>query len=326
MDLDPLRVAAIVSDRLCTFELGIVVEIFGLVRPELDPWYTFRTVSIDPGPLRATGGLSLGPLPGLGALRGCGTLVVPGWRDPDEPVPERLCERLRRAHARGARILSVCSGVFVLAAAGLLDGRRATTHWRYAERLTQRYPALDVDPDVLYIDEGDVLTSAGSAAGIDLCLHLVRRDFGADVANRVARRLVVPPHREGGQRQFVPAPVDQDPGEAGFARLLDDLRRTLERPHSVATMARRAKTSVRTLARRFEQKTGTTPYRWLTAERVQRAQVLLETSDLAIERIAERCGFGDAQALRQHFRRHVGTSPATFRRTFRQRGSQRSRQ
>src|SRR5437879_3268374 len=204
-------VAALAYNGLGTFELGIVSEVFGLRRPEMgSDWYRFRICSSERGPLRATGGLVVEARGGLAELERAATIVIPGWKGIDEPPPERLLIALRRAHGRGARLVSICSGVFVLAATGLLDGRRATTHWRYAAKLAQKYPQIRVEPDVLYVDESDILTSAGSAAGIDLCLHIVRRDFGSRVANRVARRLVVYPHREGGQTQFIERAVDNE--------------------------------------------------------------------------------------------------------------------
>ena len=206
--VDRRRVVALAYDRMAAFEFGIVVEVFGLPRPEIEvPWYRFEVCALDRGPLRATGGVTMRARLGLRALSRAGTIVIPGWRDPDERPPEALLKAVRAAHARGARLVTICSGVFVLAAAGLLDGRRATTHWRYVERLRALHPRVRVEPDVLYVDEGSILTSAGSAAGIDLCLHVVRRDYGAEIANQVARRLVVSPQREGGQSQYVPAPV-----------------------------------------------------------------------------------------------------------------------
>src|SRR5437762_8455080 len=217
--LDLRRVAALAYDGLGTFELGIVVEVFGLPRPEMGPrWYRFQVCALEPGPLRATGGLTVEAHADLSQLTRAGTIIIPGWNANRAP-PAALVAALRRAHHRGARLVSICSGVFVLAAAGLLDGRRATTHWRYVDALRLRYPQILVEPDVLYIDEGTILTSAGSAAGIDLCLHIVRRDFGAAVANEVARRLVVPPLREGGQAQFAVRPVPPDES-TGLARVL----------------------------------------------------------------------------------------------------------
>lgn len=314
---DPLRVVAVLYDGICTFELGIVVEIFGRRRPQLDRWYAFETTSVDPSPLRADHGLSLWAPQGLDPLDAAGTVVIPGWRDIDERPPEDLLDGLRRAHAAGARLLSICSGVFVLAAAGLLDGKKATTHWAYAGRLAETFPRVQVDPEVLYVDEGSILTSAGSAAGIDCCLHLVRRDLGAAVANRVARRLVVQPHREGGQAQFIAGAVPEPDEDTGFGAALDAVRRRLDEPHTVESMARIAHMSPRTLARRFRQQLGTTPHRWLVEERLRRCQELLEHSDHDIEHIAGITGLGSAQVLRLHFRRRFATSPTAYRRSFR---------
>jgi AraC family transcriptional regulator, transcriptional activator FtrA len=317
-NLPNLDVACVVYDGLCTFEFGIVVEVFGLSRPEFDAWYRFAVCGLEPGPLRATGGVRVEADQGLEGIRHAGTVVIPGWRDPAERPPEMLLHTLREAHAHGARILSVCSGVFVLAAAGLLAGRRATTHWRYTEHLRAAYPEIRVDPDVLYVDEGSVLTSAGSAAGLDLCLHLVRHDFGAEKANVVARRLVIAPHRDGGQAQFIPKPVESR-GSNGLAELMDWVRERLQDDHTIESMAARASMSTRTLARRFRESAGTTPQRWLVRERVFHAQRLLETTSFGLERVAREAGFGSAQLLRHHFRRIADTTPKAYRQTFRQR-------
>ena len=231
-------------------------------------------------------------------------------------LAQRLLAALRRAHKRGARLVSFCSGVFVLAATGLLDGKRATTHWRYAERLARAYPQISVVPDVLYIDEGNLLTAAGSAAGIDLSLHLVRRDWGASAANGVARRLVVQPHRDGGQAQFVLAPVPVEAEDSDLTATLDWAAAHLERELSIDELARRAAMSPRTFARRFKQATGTTPLQWVLHQRVGLAQRLLEMTDLPVELVAERCGFGSGATLRQHFGRIVGTSPVAYRQAF----------
>jgi AraC family transcriptional activator FtrA len=293
------RVAALLYDRLGAFEFGIVAEAFALPRPELRvPWYRFTACALERRPARATGGVRIGATAGLDALGRAGTIVIPGWRDAEETPPAALLEAVRRAHRRGARLLSICSGVFVLAAAGVLDGRRATTHWRYVARLRAAYPAIRVEPDVLYVDEGSILTSAGSAAGIDLCLHLIRRDYGAEIAAQVARRMVVPPHREGGQAQYVREPIR--PESAGT---VDDL-------------ARRAAMSARTLARRFVAETGTTPHRWLTRQRLIAAQRRLETTTEDMDRVAEAAGFDTAQTLRLHFRRAFGTTPTGYRKRF----------
>lgn len=317
MHRDPHDVVAVAYDGLCTFEFGIVVELFGLPRPELEQWYRFRVARAHDGPLKATGGISVDTPHTLEILDRAGTIIIPGWQSFDTPIPEMLASKLRQAHAEGARIASVCSGAFVLAAVGLLDGKRAATHWRYAEALARRFPKVQVDPDVLYVDDGNVITSAGSAAGIDMGLHLIRRDFGATIANQVARRLIVPPHREGGQKQYIDTPVARDPEEDTFAELLDGLRASLSSPHTVDSMASRANMSKRTFARRFHAITGTTPHRWLQRERARLAQLLLETTSLPLDRIAENAGFSDPQLLRLHFKRVVGTPPSDYRRTFR---------
>jgi len=309
-------VAALVYDGLCTFEFGILVELFGLPRPELPVnWYRFSLCSLEAGPLDATGGVRIQARQGLAGLRQADTIAIPGWRDPDEVPPASLLRALRRAHDRGVRLLALCSGAFVLAAAGLLDGKRATTHWRYADKLRARYPRIQVEPDVLYVDEGRVLTSAGSAAGIDLCLHVVRGDYGAEIANQVARRLVVPPHRDGGQSQYVREPMPQRP-PAGLASVLDWALGRLERPLGLEDLARQANMSVRTLARRFVRETGTTPHRWLTHQRLHAAQRQLETTDDSIDVVAEAVGFDTAMTLRHHFRRAYGTTPTAYRRRF----------
>lgn len=317
MHRDPLTVALLAYDGLCIFEFGIMVELFGLPRPEFERWYRLCVCGLESGSLRAAGGITVESPYTLSMLDRAGTIIVPGWRGMNVPVPSALCNKLRRANDQGARILSVCSGAVVLAAAGLLDGKRATTHWKYAQTLSRLYPEVEVDPDVLYVDEGNVITSAGSAAGIDMGLHLIRRDFGAAAANTVARRLVVPPQRDGGQKQFVDTPVAADPSELAFARVLDDLRSSLRKAYSVETMARRAKMSSRTFARRFKEATGTTPNRWLQHERVRLAQSLLETTALPLERIAQRAGFSDAQLMRLHFKRVVGMAPTAYQRSFR---------
>lgn len=309
-------VAAVVYDRLCTFEFGCTVELFALPRPELDvPWYDFAVCAAERGPIRATGGIIVQVSHSLRLLERADTIVVPGWRDADEAPPEELLRKLRRAYARGARLCSICSGVFVLAAAGVLAGKRATTHWRYVDRLASRYADIAVEPNALYVDEGQVLTSAGSAAGLDMLLHLVRRDFGAKVANQVAQRLVIPPHREGGQAQFIPRPVSSD--ERGrLAKLLDWIRAHLAAQHTIESLAARASMSRRTLQREFKAATGLAPYAWIVRERIERAKELLETGDLQAQRIAERVGMGSAESLRHHFRERVGATPEQYRMRF----------
>ncbi len=312
----PVRVVAVAYDRLALFELAIAVEVFGLPRPELGvPGYAFSVCSADPGRLRTTGDVQLRTLPGLRALDAADTIIVPGWRDPAEPPPRRLVDALRRAHDRGARLVSICSGVFILAATGLLDGKRATTHWRYTDILRAQHPSIRIEPDVLYVEEGRIFTSAGSAAGLDLCLHLVRLDHGAEIANQVARRLVIAPHREGGQAQFIATPLPARPGH-GLARATEWALAHLDRPVAVEDLAEAAALSPRTLVRRFQAELGTTPHRWLVHQRVLAAQRRLETTRLGIEEVAESVGFGTAQTLRLHFRRILRTSPLAYRRRF----------
>lgn len=310
-------VVVLAYDGLCMFEFSCAAEVFGLARPEAGPgWYRFATASIDGREVRTQYRGRLAPDGGLELLRKAGTVVIPGWTGIDAAVPDALLRALRQAHARGARLLSICSGAFVLAATGLLDGQRATTHWRYAETLAARFPSVSVDAGVLYVDGGQLLTSAGSAAGLDLCLHLVRRDFGGALANQVARRLVIPPHRDGGQSQFVERPVHAHPRH-GLSPLLDQLQRTLGRAHTIPDLARRAHMSERTFIRQFKAATGSPPGQWLTGQRLQAARDLLERSDLPVDAIAERCGLGTATTFRHHFGKWLGTSPAAYRRRFR---------
>ena len=316
MGLSNRSVVAVAYDGLCVFEFGVACELFGLARPELDvEWYDYRVVSVDPGPLRATGGIEMSAVVDYAAIEAAGTVVLPGWRDPAERAPEPLLEAIRTAHSNGARVMSICSGVFVLAATGLLDGLAATTHWRYVERLQAQFPLIEVNPDVLYIDNGSTLTSAGSAAGIDLGLHLIRRDYGASTANAVARRLVVPPHRDGGQAQFIVQPVAVD-DDSAVSLTIDWALERLHEPLTVEVLAAHAHMSMRTFARRFSDATGATPHRWLVGVRVQRAQELLETTNLTIDEVAMRVGLGSAANMRHHFERLAQTTPSRYRTTF----------
>ena len=315
--VSPPSVVVLAYDGLCTFEFGVAVEIFGLPRPEMgESWYRFAVAGVDEGELRATGGIRILADGDLSLLECADLILVPGWRGIDAAVPDALCDALRRASARGCQLLSICSGVFVLAATGLLNGRKATTHWRYIEALKTRYPAIDVVEDVLYQDEGDILTSAGSAAGIDLCLHVVRRDYGMEAANRVARRLVIPPHRDGSQTQQLSRPVAQLRESQRLGQLFDFLHQHLALAHTVDSLARRVGMSQRTFLRRFQDATGTTPTRWLLNERLLRAKDYLENSKLSIDSIAEQTGFGQAATLRHHFRQHYALSPARYRKQF----------
>ncbi len=313
----PGLVAALTYDGLCTFEFGIAVEVFGLKRPEFDfPWYQFAVVAAESRRVRATGGIVVEADAGLDLLKQARTIIVPGWRDTHERPPEKLLAALRAAAQRGARCISICSGVFVLAAAGLLDGKRATTHWRHIPALKRQYPTILAEENILYADEGDVITSAGSAAGIDACLHLVRRDFGSKIANIVARRLVLPPHREGGQTQFIPAPVHEHAGQPVSA-VMDWIRLRIAEPITIAQMADRAAMSERTFLRRFNETVGVTPMTWLQRERMFRAQEMLEASDASLGDIAYQCGYPSLETFRVSFKRIVGTSPAAYRSSFR---------
>lgn len=320
-DLSPVRrhvVCAVVGRSVAAFELGVAHEVFGLDRSDIsDPWYELRVCAVEGSPVSVTdGSWSIHTPHGLADLADADTIVVPAWPTRHhEPAPE-LVDALWSAHRRGARMLTVCSGAFLLAAAGLLDGRPATTHWMYCDELARLYPKVDVQPDRLYVDGGDgIYTSAGTAAGIDLCLHIVRLDRGAQVANDVARRMVVPAHRDGGQAQYVAAPVPEVVDDT-LAPTLDWAIANLDQPLTVEQLARRAMLSPRTFARRFRAATGTTPLQWLLRQRIVLAQQLLETTDLSVEHIANRCGFGSATALRVHFRRATGTTPLAYRRSF----------
>jgi AraC family transcriptional activator FtrA len=312
------RVAVYAFDGMSPFELGCVVEVFGLPRPELGAaWYELTVCAETAGPLRAVGGFTLATEHGLDEFAAADTVIVTAVPDVRGEASPALISALRQAHGRGARVVSICSGAFALAAAGLLDGREATTHWRYADLLAERYPAVRVDPDVLYVDGGDVLTSAGSAAGLDLCLHLVRTDRGPSAANSVARRLVLPPHREGGQAQFIEAAVRPDPQDDGLARSLQWALEHLSEPISVADLARAARMSQRSYLRHFARATGTSPLRWLVAQRVAAARPLLESGEVPVEQVGAAVGFADPATFRHHFGRAVGTTPSAYRRAFR---------
>jgi AraC family transcriptional activator FtrA len=314
-------VAALAYEGLCAFEFGIAAEVFGLSRPEMGPdWYTFITCAEHQGPLATNVGLKVEAEAGLDALDKAGTIIIPGWRSDGAVPSDAVRDALLSAHARGARLVSICSGAFLLAAIGLLDGRRATTHWRYAERLGAAHPNVTVNADILYTEDSQVFTSAGSAAGIDLLLHLVRKDFGPAAANSVARRMVVAAHRAGGQAQFIERPVPSRP-ENKLAGLLDQLRADPSRSWTIDQMADAAAMSQRTLARRFQEATGTSPAAWLTLQRISVARDLLETTGLPMERIAEEVGMGTATNLRLHFVTHVGIPPNLYRKQFRREGA-----
>ena len=309
------NVVAVVLEEVHPFELGVACEVFGLDRSEEGlPVYDFAVAGARPGPHRTHAGFTVDVPHGPERLAAADLVIVTatGLRD---SYPQPVVDALRAAVDRGAKVLSICSGAFLLGQAGLLDGRRSTTHWRYTTELARRFPHTTVEPDVLYTDADPVITSAGTAAGIDACLHLVRRMQGAETARGIARRMVVAPHREGGQAQFVARPLPEDDG-ASLGGLLDWMRHHLDQEWTVDQLAARAHMSPRTFARRFQQETGTTPHRWLTGQRLLLAQRLLEGTAEPVDAIAARCGFGNGAALRHHFGRWLGTTPLAYRRTF----------
>lgn len=312
----PHSVAVLAYDGLCLFEFSAALE-------ALSAWpaaegrggYAPFPVSVEGANPSTDLGVRLTLTADTEALETAQTIVVPGWRM--GPTPQGICDLLVAAHARGARIASICTGAFVLADAGLLDGRRATTHWRYADGLRERHPSVTVDAGVLYVDDGDILTSAGSSAGVDMLLHMIRSDFGSAACNHVARMMVAPPHREGGQAQYIEAPV-QAPGRTRFSSVLEQLRRDPAAEHTIEGLALQAAMSPRTFFRKFRATTGHTPYDWVLMERARLAREMLETTDLSVDRIAEQTGFGAPDTFRHHFRRLVGVTPSQFRKAFRQ--------
>ena len=313
------RIAVLALPGVMAFDLGVPAQVFNSAAdPAGNRHYDVRTCTPDGGPVRTASDYSALPDHGIELLRTADTVIVPGIHrhspslNGDPAVLAALCA----AHDRGARIMSICTGAFVLAAAGLLDDRPATTHWAYAEVFQERYPQVKLDPDVLFVDDGDVLTSAGVAAGIDLCLHVVRRDHGSEVANRAARRCVVPPWREGGQSQFIERPLPAS-GDATTGPTRAWALEHLDRPLDLAELASQARMSIRTFTRRFRDETGMSPGRWLLGQRVELARRLLESTDLAVERVAVQAGFGTAASLRQHLHAAVGVAPGAYRRTFR---------
>lgn len=315
----PHRVAVLAGDGVPIFDLAVTCEVFGTDRSDLvDPWYEFRLCAARPGRVRIGGGAGLDVMIryGLRQLDWAHTVIVIGTARSLDSTPPGVFDKLRRTHVRGARIASICGGAYLLAAAGLLDGRPATTHWMQAPDFARRFPSVKLDPDVLYIDDGDLLTSAGTASGIDLCLHLIRADHDAEVTNEVARRMVVPPHRDGGQAQFVRLPVPPV-GEDPLSAVLDWALAHLDQPIEVADLAARAHMSPRTFARRFRQATGTTPLQWLLTQRLRLAQQLLESGDEPVAAVARKSGLGTPANLRHHFARATTISPQAYRRTFR---------
>ncbi|MER6916916.1 helix-turn-helix domain-containing protein [Streptomyces sp. NPDC000594] len=305
------RVVALVRPVQSAFELGCAVEVFGTERPELPRYYRFEVCAETPGPVPTTGGYAMSVSQGLSALDTADTVIIPGWLPVEEPLSDPVRRALLRAHARGARLVTICSGVFALARTGLLDGRSATTHWARAEQLRREFPQVRVEPDRLYVDHGDVATSAGAGAGFDLCLHLVRHDHGAAYAALLTRHMVLPPQREDGGTRYAGGPED------AFDGLLQWTDERLGAPLSVDDLAAHLGVSPRTLARRFADRLGTSPGAWLLARRVATARTLLEDTDLPVEAIATRVGLSSAVNLRRRFRTLTGTTPGAYRRAFR---------
>ncbi len=315
--MQPIRVAVLAFDGINLFHLSVPGLVFGVeCAPQRLPPHAVRFCATTPGPVRTSQGVLIDVPAGLEVMADADIVIVPAWNDPEAAAPPVVSDALRKAHGRGAQVVGLCLGAFVLGDAGLLDGRRATTHWAARDVFARRFPNASFCPDVLYVDDGDVVTSAGTVAAIDCCLNIVRQRHGADVANQVARLLVTPPHRQGGQAQFVEQPMPELPSENRLPGVLEWAREHLAEPLLLDTLAEAARMSRRTFTRRFREATGTTVSRWLAAQRLARAQQLLETTDLSIERIASDVGFGSALTLRQHFVAQLGTPPSSYRRTF----------
>lgn len=314
--MHPRSVAVVAFDGISPFHLSVPCLVFGQAHPGLPP-FDFKVCAAETGAISTTAGFSLLVNHGLSALGTADTIIVPSWRDTLERPPEALLRALMAAQRRGAEVVGLCLGAYVLAEAGLLDARRATTHWAYAQDFAQRYPLIRVDADVLYVEDGNVLTSAGTAAGIDCCLYMLRQRYGAESANSVARRLVVPPHRQGGQAQFIEQPIPDSARSSRLAGLIDWVRANLDQAHTVDSLARQALMSRRTFTRQFRQSIGMSVVEWLHAERLGLVQRLLEGSDHSVDAISILVGFGSPESLRLHFRRAFGVSPTAWRATFR---------
>lgn len=314
LPLNGPQVVVLAYQELCTFEFAVAVEVFGLPRPEMGlGWYRFALASLEPSPLRATGGFTITVDGGEALLAQADILIIPGWRSPDAPVPAALCEQLIHAHQRGARLVALCSGAFVLAAAGLLNDRPATTHWQYSATLHAAYPDIQIAENVLYVTANNIYCSAGSSAALDLCLHLVANDYGFKAANMVARRLVLPPHRSGQAPQQLAAPVPRFSESTRLDNTLHWMRSNLDLPHTLKTLAARTHMGARTFRRRFSELTGQSPARWLLDARLSLAQRLLSDPASRLETVALACGFAGSRALRREFLRHLGTSPTEWK-------------
>jgi len=315
--MKPTSIAVVAFDGISPFHLSVPCMVFGVDKLHANvPVFNLMVCSAERRGFNTNAGFSVKTSHGIGACEKADIVIVPSWRDTEELPPKALTDALRKAHARGAKVVGLCLGGFVLAAAGLLDGRPATTHWGWADEFQKRYPKTIVKPDVLYVDDGDVLTSAGVASGIDCCLHILRSLCGSEVANCVARRMVVPPHRQGGQAQYIEQPLRPNAGADRFALLLNDIQSSLNQPHSLDSLAERASMSRSTFTRHFKRTTGTTVAQWLISRRLSLAQRLLETTDKTIDMIANESGFGSALSLRLHFNAQLKTSPRRYREEF----------
>ena len=311
---DPI-VAVVAFNQITPFHLSVPCVVFGAKKPN-SPTFDLRVCSVEPAPLTTTAGFSLNLDYGVEAIQQADIVIVPSWRNPDERPEEELLEALQQAYTRGAQIVGLCLGAYVLAEAGLLDGLSATTHWAYAQDFAQRYPQIELNAEVLYIDSGQLITSAGTAAGIDCCLHMLREQYGAESANNIARLLVMPPHRQGGQAQFIDLPLPATPSDSRLAELIDWVRANLRQHHDLDSLAEKALMSRRTFTRHFKSLTGTTVTQWLLNERLAFCQRLLESTEQSIEQISELAGFGSPVSMRQQFRKAFGVSPKAWRQTF----------
>jgi transcriptional regulator GlxA family with amidase domain len=309
-------ITVVAFHRVIPFHLSVPCIVFGEAIAHSNP-FDIVVCAGEPGRIKTSAGFGLTDLASLTALETADVVIMPGWRDTLDTPPKRLLTALCRAHERGAQIVGLCLGTYVLAAAGLLDGRRATTHWEFADRIAACFPKVQIDPDVLYVENDNVLTSAGTAASLDVCLHVLRKRLGSTVANRAARRLVVAPHRDGGQAQFIEQPVPTATNDCRLAQLIDSVRERIGEPHSLDSLADEVRMSRRSLTRHFKALTGTTVQAWLLTERLALTQQLLESSDQTIETIAYSAGFGSVASLRQHFRDSLGVTPTTWRARFR---------
>lgn len=308
-------VCILTYNGLCMFEFGIALEVFALPRPEIKNWYDTKIVASNHEIIRTIGGMTITAPHNLKVLEEASLIIIPGWKTTNSGVDKSLKKALLKAHENGTKIATICSGVFLLAECGLTDNISVTTHWKYTQTLKDNYPLLSVEPDILYIDEGKILTSAGSAAGLDLCLHIVRQDYGSEIANKVARQLVLPAHREGGQAQYIPRPLPKERG-GKIAPLLDKIRTKLDEKWPIKRMANTSSISSRTLLRRFKNATGESPLVWVTMERLSRVRELLETTNLSLNEIAEASGFASPEILRHHFKRQFNTNPLSYRSSF----------